>query len=142
MAFLDINGVMKDERKTIEKSGKEEKKKRDPLDHDVVLLHSPTEKGDGVRALRFRPGRLDLAELHPVQDGQSIGNSELIKLTPNDKVPFVCDVDVLYSPKEKESSPSSTHAGPVRVSSCSYRQNWDRIFGMTGTKAGKKQLLH
>ena len=119
-----------------------EQKSREPTDHDVMLLHSPTEDGEVVRALRFRPGRLDMTELHPVRDGQAVGDGELLKLTPKEKAPFFCDVDVLYSPEDQSQTSLSSHAGPARVTSHAYRQNWDRVFGSGEPGPGKKHLLH
>lgn len=133
---------MSNENKKPQKSGNEKNKSDFSCDHDVMLLHSPSDDGEGVRALRFRPGRLDFTELHPVADGQAVGDNELIKLTPKKEAPYLCDVNVLYTPHENQSLPSTAHAGPARVSSRAYRQNWDRVFGSTRAQTRKKQLLH
>jgi hypothetical protein len=94
---------------------------------DVVLLSGTTEDGEGLRALRSRPGRLDLAEIRPVSEGQHIGESELISLHPR-QIPILCDVKVHYDP-EQDGPQDSPHAGPARVASRAYRQNWDQVFG-------------
>lgn len=94
---------------------------------DVVLLSGPTEDGEGLRALRSRPGRLDLAEIRPVSEGRHIGDSELVSLHPR-QIPILCDVKVHYDP-EQDGPQDSPHAGPARVASRAYRRNWDQVFG-------------
>jgi hypothetical protein len=95
-------------------------------DHDVVLLHGTTDDGEGLKALRSRPGRLDLAEIRPVHEGQHVGEHELVSLRPRE-VPVVCDVDVVYRPGDEMEA--ADHAGPARVATDAYRMNWEAIFG-------------
>ena len=48
---------------------------------DVVLMHGPTEDGEGARVLRARPGRLDAGEVRPVREGKPLGGGgEIVRL--------------------------------------------------------------
>jgi hypothetical protein len=100
--------------------------------HDVVLIHGSTEDGKGVRALRSRPGRLDLAELRPLTSGQDIQATEVVRLQRRDESPMLWDVDVQWDPRR-----DGGHAGPPRVASAAYRRNWEQIFGARRPTAGR-----
>lgn len=116
--------------------------KETPKDHDVVLLHSPTEDGEGVRALRSRPGRLDVTEIRQMEEGKPLDRSaDVVSLHPREDAPALCDVEVHHEHR-LESEPSTTpHAGPPRVSNDTYRQNWERVFGRSRrVKPGKHEL--
>ena len=111
--------------------------------HDVVLLHGPTDDGQGLRGLRSRPGRLELTEIRPVREGQPLGMTELVRLHRRKQNPMVCDVDVVFDPREPEktapAAPSRpTHSGPAQVASPRYRQNYDTIFRPPRGKPDKK----
>jgi hypothetical protein len=114
-------------------------------EHDIVLFHSRTEDGQGLRALRSRPGRLESAEIRPVKQGKPIGAGEVVKLLPRKESPLLWDVDIQYAPESSESAEASGHAGPARYSSRAYRNNWSTVFGKGKTKAkksNKKELLN
>jgi hypothetical protein len=99
---------------------------------DVVLLHSPTPDGEGVRVLRAREGRLEAGEVRPVKEGQPLVSGEVVTLTPRAESPALCDVKVQYAaPKREEAaaSPALPHKGPALVNSRDYRERWDAIFG-------------
>lgn len=101
-------------------------------DHDVVLVHGRTPGGDGLRALRSRPGRLDLAEIRPVEDGRPIvAPAELVRLRERRGSPLLWDVDVLYASGDdaRPSSGPPGHQGPPRVATDAFRRNWEEIFG-------------
>ena len=117
----------------------------DSRNHDVILPHSRTKDGQGIRALRARDGRVELSELRPLQAGKPLTSNEIVRLHPRQQTP-VYDVEVLYSntadeqggsadSAEREASSSTadeavgTAAGPPRVTSDAYRRNWERIFG-------------
>lgn len=91
-------------------------------EHDVVLVHSRTADGAGIRALRSRPGRLEAAELRPLKRGTPIMAGEIISLRERAGSPVLWDVEVVHRDGE-------THEGPPRVTTASYRRNWDSIFG-------------
>lgn len=99
-------------------------------DHDVVLLHSRTEDGQGVRALRSRPSKLELTEIRPVKKGKPLMAGELVRLRPRKESPLLCDVDVEYSSE----SETGDHDGPPRVATRAYRHNWDTVFGRARRK--------
>lgn len=93
-------------------------------DHDVVLVHGRTEDGQGLRALRSRPGKLELAEIRKLKEGQPINTGEVVSLQPRQESPLLWDVDVQYSVGEESST-----VGPPKVTSQKYRSNWDTVFG-------------
>ena len=63
--------------------------------HDIVLVHGRTQDGEGLRALRSRSERLELAEIRPARDGQPLqGSAELVQLRPRKESPLLYDVDV------------------------------------------------
>lgn len=99
---------------------------------DVVLLHSPTEDGKGVRVLRAREGRVEAGELRPIESGRPL-QGDLVKLRPRKDAPLVCDVEVTYEHKAGQKS----HPGPAHVATPAYRDSWDRIFG-AGTAGDTK----
>jgi hypothetical protein len=97
-------------------------------EHDLVLVHGRTEDGEGLRALRSRPGSLALTELRPLREGQPLSPSaELVCLRERKESPVLWDVEVMYS--KAEAAEARGHEGPARVSSDRFRHNWDRVFG-------------
>ncbi len=88
---------------------------------DVVLPFAPTEDGKGVRVLRAREDRVEAGEVRPIVDGQPL-HGELVRLTPREDAPALCDVTVLHDAKGDRSRPS-------QVATNSYRQRWTEIFG-------------
>ena len=119
------------------------KKGADKESKDVLLLHSPTEDGEGVRALRSRPGRIDLTELRGAKEGQDVSGQELVQLKPREDAPFICDVDVIYSPdKNDEKIDAGTRGGPPRVTTDAYRKSWDKVFGLKNYKRRQKPILN
>lgn len=100
---------------------------------DVVLLHSPTENGDGIRVLRQRDEKLEVGELRPMREGQPI-HGDVVKLTQREEHALLFDCEVLVQgPRAKEPDPPEpkhkTHKGPARVTNDAYRGGWDAIFG-------------
>ena len=104
---------------------------------DVVLLHSPTEDGEGTRVLRAREGRLEVGEVRPLREGRPITGAEVVSLSPRPDAPRVCDVKVhMKTPTLAETAPKSlAHKGPARVTSGAYREGWDALFGARPPKA-------
>src|SRR4051812_25413813 len=98
---------------------------KDPETQDVALLCGPTEDGRGARILRARKGRVEAGEVRPVLEGKPLSGGELVRLSPREGAPALCDVEVLH-----EAPAAKDEAGrPARVSNERYRENWDRIFG-------------
>lgn len=89
---------------------------------DVVLLHGPTDDGQGVRVLRAREGRIEAGVVRPLEEGKPIAQGEVVKLTPRPGAPAVCDVEVQYAP------PAPPRGKPVQVATKAYRDAWERIF--------------
>ena len=108
---------------------------------DVVLLHSPSESGDGIRVVRKREETLELGELRPMREGQPI-HGDVVRLTQREehKLLFDCEVLVPAPKKEEKELPAKAasdvaeprqlaHKGPARVTTDAYRGGWDVIFG-------------
>ena len=104
---------------------------------DVVLLHSPTPDGEGVRVLRAREGRLEAGEVRPMKEGQPLVSGEVVSLTPRAESPALCDVKVQYAAPKREAAtgPALPHKGPALVNSQDYRERWDAIFGAAKPRA-------
>ncbi len=92
---------------------------------DVVLPFAPTDDGKGVRVLRAREDRVEAGEVRPVADGQPL-HGELVRLTPREDSPALCDVEVLHDSREQ---PKEGHARPAQVATDTYREHWTQIFG-------------
>ena len=109
-------------------------------DHDVVLVQGPTEDGQGMRALRSRPGRLDLTELRPTSDGKPLNGAELVRLKPRAESPALWDVDVQYADAHATDAQATDAArsGPPRVASAAYRRNWDAAFGKSPSRTKRR----
>lgn len=84
-------------------------------------MHSRTDDGQGIRVLRAREGRVEAGELRAMKEGAPI-SGEVVSLKQRQEHPLLWDVDVQYRPR------TNSHAGPARVSSRAYRDNWDSIF--------------
>lgn len=119
--------------------------------HDILLLHSRTKDGEGIRGIRSRPGRLEAAELRPLKEGKPLSSGEVIQLSPRSESPLLWDVNVKCVLDEQASDASASNpivverGGPARVASRQYRQNWDLAFGsskaaMSASKKNKMAL--
>lgn len=114
----------------------------DADDHDIVLVHGRTEDGEGLRALRSRPQRLDAAEIRPLKEGKPLAPSaEVVRLRRREESPLLWDVEVQHD-GEAESSDAGAHAGPPRVTSSAYRRNWETVFGKPGPRRAAKRLAN
>src|SRR5207244_3655143 len=81
---------------------------------DVVLLHSPTDDGAGVKVLRARPGQVEAGEVRPVREGQAINGTEIVTLKPREGT-ALCDVETVMpktakTAKTAESAPVAAKA--------------------------------
>jgi hypothetical protein len=97
-----------------------------PAPEDVVLLVGKTQDGEGVQALRAREGRVEAAELRPLEEGKPIVEAEVVRLKHREGSPLLWDVEVQH---DGRTVPGEARSGPARVASAQYRQNWDRVFG-------------
>lgn len=101
---------------------------------DVVLLHSPTDDGQGARVLRVREDSLSVGEVRPVAEGQPLNDREVVRLKPRDGAPRVCDVETLYAPSPPPEQPKREGHGPAKVATKQFREGWDAIFGARDAK--------
>jgi hypothetical protein len=99
----------------------------DPNADDVVLLHSPTDDGGGIRVVRARRGNIEVGEVRPLAEGKPI-RGEVVTLTPRQDEPRVCDV-VVQVPD------TTTRSGPAQVATGKYRDNWEATFGGASNQA-------
>jgi hypothetical protein len=98
----------------------------DRRDEDMVLLHSPTEDGAGVRVVRARRGNIELGEVRPLVEGKPV-HGDVVSLKPREGEPRICDVHVEYAKSEAKD-------GPAQVATETYRDNWEATFGSKRTK--------
>ena len=95
---------------------------------DVLFVHSPSEKGDGLRVIRKREDTIEVGELRPVQEGKPL-HGDLVKLSPRPENERLFDVEVLVPRPQALSPAPKGHAGPAMVANEAYRENWEAIFG-------------
>jgi len=99
-----------------------------PKGEDVLLLHSPTEDGEGIRVLRARENRIETGEVRAMKEGKPLVGGEIVKLAPREGAPQVCDVEVVQKLEPvRDGVRDSTK--PAQVATRAYRDSWDRIFG-------------
>jgi hypothetical protein len=97
---------------------------------DVVLLHGPTDDGEGARVLRARGAQVEVGEVRPLREGRSLApRTEVVRLTPRSEAPNLFDVHVEHAVDSQAGSPSSATAGPPQVATRAYRESWERTFG-------------
>jgi hypothetical protein len=98
---------------------------------DVVLMHGPTEDGEGARVLRARPGRIDAGEVRPMREGRPLAGGEIVRLERRADAPAVFDVRVecvIPAPAAGKGT-SRSEGGPAQVATRAYRDNWELTFG-------------
>lgn len=93
---------------------------------DVVFVHGPNERGDGVRVLRKREDAIELGELREAKEGKPI-HGDLVKLTQRREHERLFDVETVV--KREEVKALAGGHGPPQVASDRYRSGWDAIFG-------------
>lgn len=119
------------------------KPKRRPPD-DIAIVHGPTADGGGARVLRLKRGAVYAGEMRPAREGQPItAGEELVRLRPllpnpapalaggaRDERVSVCEVEVLHAAADaKDAGEQRRGTGPARVSTDTYRRNWNAVFG-------------
>jgi hypothetical protein len=105
-------------------------KPRDTQGDDVALICAVSPDGDGLHVLRRRNNRIEAGVARALRDGQPI-HGEVVKLTPRQGCPLLCDVEVQLestAAQAPEPSPIRDANGPAQVASDSYRRNWDAIW--------------
>jgi hypothetical protein len=104
----------------------------EPKGKDVALIHGRTADGAGLRIIRRREDRIELAALRPLKEGVPI-TGEVVSLTPRPEFPLLCDVKVELAAKTPSSDTAAPpRHGPAQVATDRYRENWDRIWPKKG----------
>jgi len=104
-----------------------------PVGEDVVVLGSQSTDGKSVPVVRLRDGQVELGKVQALEEGKPIAG-EVVKLTPRQESPRVCDVEVQYRPPSarraarREEGPARERGGPPQVATDEYRKNWDVIW--------------
>jgi hypothetical protein len=93
---------------------------------DVVLVHSRTDDGAGLKVLRLREQRVEAGEVRPLREGAPI-HGEVVTLTPRAEQPLVCDVKVEL-PAPPMPAVRARRVGPAQVATDRYRDNWELTF--------------
>ena len=97
-------------------------------DSDIALIHGRTPDGEGLRVIRKRRERIELAHVRPLEQGAPI-TGEVVSLKPRTDFPLICDVKVeLEAPVAADVATRPAHGGPAQVATDRYRENWDRIW--------------
>lgn len=92
---------------------------------DVVMVHSPTEDGQGYHVLRMREGNVELGAIRNIREGAPI-HGDIVRLSPHPEHASLFNVEVLVkSPR----APEPPRSGPAQVATDAYRTNWEQIFG-------------
>ena len=105
-----------------------------PPKKDLVLVHSPTEDGNGVRVIRSRREQLEVGEMRPLEEGRPI-QGEVVRLTKRPELPVLFDAEtIVEAPAAAPRPTESRTSGPPQVASSAYRRNWDAIWSRTRSK--------
>ncbi len=99
---------------------------------DVVLMHGPTNDGEGARVLRARPGRIDTGEVRPMREGRPLlAGAEVVRLERRADAPALFDVHVecAVPPGNAPKRLTPAQNGPAQVATPEYRENWELTFG-------------
>jgi hypothetical protein len=108
---------------------------------DVLFVHGPNERGDGLRVIRKRDEvvgdgeasgetktRVEIGELREAKDGMPI-HGDLVRLKPRTEHDRLFDVETLHA---RPAAQLAAGHGPAQVASDRYREGWDAIFGEPG----------
>ena len=93
---------------------------------DVVLVHSPNDRGDGYRVIRKREETLEIGELRAAEDGKPL-HGDLVRLKPRPEHDRLFDVETVIA--KQEAHDLAAGHGPAQVASDRYRAGWEAIFG-------------
>jgi hypothetical protein len=107
---------------------------------DVVLLHAPTDDGEGAQVIRARGQTIEAGEVRPMREGRPLPpKSEVVKLTKRKESPLLYDVRVEHVVAPVGESPTQAagpaneaveaRTGPPQVATRAYRESWERTFG-------------
>ncbi|MBI4700278.1 MAG: hypothetical protein HY744_03765 [Deltaproteobacteria bacterium] len=101
-----------------------------PSGRDLVFVHGEDEASGHYDVVRCRVGRIELGQMAPLCEGRPIVG-EVVRLKRRPEHPRLFDAQTLLpAPTKREDAPEAAReAGPPKVASPSYRENWDAIFG-------------
>jgi hypothetical protein len=99
-----------------------------PKEQDVVMIHSPTDEGDGYNVLRLRESAVEVGQIRSLREGAPV-HGEVVKLVPRTEHERLFDVEVLVEGPKKPEAEARGRTGPAQVATDRYRANWDAIFG-------------
>ena len=106
----------------------------DPPVKDVVLIHSPSDSGEGYRVLRLRDSNVEVGEIRSMREGAPI-HGEVVKLSQRKEHERLFDVEVLV-PSPEPPALTDGRSGPAQVATEAYRANWEMIFGGNDKSSG------
>ena len=97
---------------------------------DIALVCGVSEDGQGVEVIRKRGERLETGTVRRLEPGKPI-HGEVVRLRPRPQAPFLCDVEVEFTPPvaRGERETLAANSGPAQVATESYRKNWDAVYG-------------
>ena len=101
---------------------------------DVVLVHSKTDDGEGVRVLRKKGEELSVGEVRPLKEGQPI-YGDVVRLKAREEHPALYDVETEVA--VEQTTPKRKSTGPSRVATDRYRSGWDSLWGRRKRRARK-----
>ncbi len=94
-----------------------------------------------MAVLRARDNKIEAGLVKPVSEGEPI-SGEIVKLTPREQFPLLCDVEVQVPAGTVNavggSDASRSHKGPAQVATKAYRENWDSIWPRARSTTDKK----
>jgi hypothetical protein len=95
---------------------------------DIAFIQGKTPDGEGLRVIRKRKERIELAHVRPLEQGVPI-TGEVVSLRPRPEFPLLCDVKVeLQAPPPADVAARNLSGGPAQVATDRYRENWDKIW--------------
>jgi hypothetical protein len=97
---------------------------------DVALVCGVSDDGRGVEVIRKRGDRLETGTVRRLEPGKPI-HGEVVRLRPRPHAPFLCDVEVEFTPPQGRAGREAlaANSGPAQVATESYRKNWDAVYG-------------
>jgi hypothetical protein len=99
-----------------------------PPKQDVVMIHSPTNEGDGYNVLRLRESAIEVGQIRNLREGAPV-HGDVVKLVPRKEHERLFDVEVLVEGPKQAEAEARGRTGPAQVTTDAYRANWDAIFG-------------
>jgi hypothetical protein len=90
---------------------------------DVVFVYGKDESNGDLGVIRKRDEHVQLGRMRAMRDGEPI-HGELVRLSQRPEHGQLFDVDVVHDARQADA-----RTGPAQVSTRTYRDNWEQIFG-------------